>query len=124
MGPTGVRLAGCLLMVVRPVRSFEGMLLERNSIGSGMLVRGASGERLGRVYAAGRDVFWVRPRFRKLPRFEVRLGDVRSLARGDVHLRAGSSLLTPIPDPKTPPEPLLSVRPLSLDEQERLSSGT
>lgn len=96
-------------------------MLERNSISSGMLVRGADGARLGRVYASARDTFWVRPRFRKKPRFTVPLSAVKSLHRGDVILRGGDELLTPI-DAELKPEPLLSVRPLSRDEQSRLSA--
>src|SRR4051812_15840638 len=96
------------------------MLLERNSIGSGMLVRGAGGERLGRVYAVGTEAIWIRPRFKKDPAFTVPLDSVVSLANGDVHLRAGTAT-TPIADPHAEHEVLLSVRSLSSEEQERLA---
>lgn len=97
------------------------MLLERNSIGSGMLVRDADGKRLGRVYAAGKDFFWIRPRFMKKPRWSVPISAVHSLQRGDVILRGGEDLLTEIDPEHKPAEPLLSVRGLSLEEQHSLA---
>lgn len=99
------------------------MLLERNSVSSGMLVRAKDGSRLGRVYASDWDRLWIRPRFRKTPVYTVPLSAVRSLKRGDVVLRGGSELLQPIaPGEKT--IPLISVRPLSLEEQHALSAST
>lgn len=92
------------------------MLLERNSISSGMLVRASDGARLGRVYASDWDRVWIRPRFRKAPAYSVPLKAVRCLKRGDVILRGGSELLEPI-NPDAPAVPLISVRPLSLEEQ-------
>lgn len=97
------------------------MLLERNSISSGMLVRASDGSRLGRVYAIAGDAVLIRPRFRKDPRWAVELKAVKSLRRGDVILRGGSELCTPL-DPATHPAPTLSVRGLSLDEQHALSA--
>ena len=86
-----------------------------------MLVRAADGSRLGRVYATTRDSFWVRPRFRKTPQYAVLISSVKSLAKGEVILRGGSELLVPI-DPGSKPEPLLSVRGLSGEEQAALSA--
>lgn len=94
-------------------------MLERNSISSGMLVRASDGSRLGRVYAAEWDRIWVRPRFRKAPQFTVPISALRCLKRGDVILRGGSELLEPI-NREAPAVPLLSVRPLSRDEQTQL----
>ena len=81
-----------------------------------MLVRASDGSRLGRVYASDWDRVWIRPRFRKTPQYSVPIKAVRSLKRGDVILRGGSELLEPI---ASAPEnvPLISVRPLSLEEQ-------
>jgi hypothetical protein len=96
-------------------------MLERISISSGMLVRAADGSRLGRVYASDWDRIWIRPRFRKTPRFAVPVSAVKSLKRGDVVLRGGSELLQPLTEAETQAHPpLISVRAISQEEQASL----
>lgn len=82
-------------------------------------MRAADGARLGRVYASDWECIWVRPRFRKTPQFAVPISAVKSLKHGDVILRGGSELLQPLTDAQTH-APLISVRPLSQEEQATL----
>jgi hypothetical protein len=88
-------------------------MLRRRSIQSGMIVRAASGARLGVVTACGNLQIYVRNGLLNPEKYAVLYGEIEDLPRGEVVLRRGRESLTD-PGSAQPDGPLTHTKPIYL----------
>ncbi|HYR54767.1 MAG TPA: hypothetical protein VEM39_01540 [Myxococcaceae bacterium] len=88
-------------------------MLKRRSIQSGMIVRAASGARLGVITACGNLQIYVRKGLLNPEKYVALYGEIEDLPKGEVVLRRGGESLTD-PSSAQPDGPLTHTKPIYL----------